>query len=82
MVSLWDTQFLVAFPTKDDWKYPSTWEIIEKSACHLVFAAYILGWTSVLLPRPGCGRGGLDWNKIRPNLRNILDNRFTVIYND
>jgi hypothetical protein len=33
----------------------------------------------VLLPRPGCGLGGLSWDKVRPALAGVLDDRFVVV---
>ena len=37
------------------------------------------GYTSVAIPRIGCGLGGLDWNDIRPLILSILkDVPFTV----
>lgn len=41
----------------------------------------ILGlWRYILLPRPGCGNGSLNWERdVRPVLAPVLDDRFSVI---
>lgn len=69
---------LVAFPTKDSWKDNSIPELIRNSALTLKQTADIMGWHYVLLPRPGCGMGGLEWENVKP-LLNMLDERFKVI---
>jgi len=53
--------------------------LIRQSARQLVEMADKFGWGSVVLPRPGCGNGGLDWDDVRPILEAILDDRFTVV---
>lgn len=54
---------LIMFPTKNEvWK-DSSLELIEKSAWHLITLQDWNKWKTVLLPRPGCGLGGLDWDE-------------------
>lgn len=37
-------------------------------------------WRRVVLPRLGCGYGGLVWEHVRPILAAVLDDRFTVVH--
>lgn len=70
---------IVAFPTKHNWRDPSPIELVERSAAELVGLANTNGWSRVLLTRPGCGRGGLKWNFVKPRLEFYMDNRFIVV---
>jgi hypothetical protein len=37
-------------------------------------------WQRVVLPRAGCGNGGLNWEMaVRPVLADILDDRFIAL---
>jgi hypothetical protein len=71
---------IVAFPTKKDWKLDSNLDLISCSALTLENTAKILGWEHILLTRPGCGNGGLDWSVVKQAISH-LDNRFKVINN-
>jgi hypothetical protein len=53
--------------------------LIERSSLELVALADEQGWTQVVLPRPGCGGGGLEWRQVRPLLQRHMDNRFHII---
>lgn len=70
----------VAFMTKDDWREKSDLKLIERAAHELMETIEEEGWSSVLLPRPGCGAGQLDWkSQVKPILIPILDERVTVV---
>lgn len=79
-ISLGGTRFLhfVAFPTKKDWKNDSDIDLIKLSALTLDLVATIMGWRHVLMTRPGCGMGGLDWGFVKKQI-DFLDDRFKVI---
>lgn len=74
-----ENKYLIAFPTKDHWRNPSKLSIIKTSTNLLLGFTYMMGLKHVLLPKPGCSNGGLDWNtEVMPLLEEKLDNRFTV----
>ena len=62
------------------WASVAVISMIIQSARELVVIADKNDWTYIVLPRPGCGAGDLDWNStVKPALTGILDNRFSVI---
>jgi hypothetical protein len=73
---------LVSFPTKYHWREKSNIDLIRRSAIQLYTISQAMGWAKILLPRPGCSNGGLDWEtQVRPTLIKILDERFWIISN-
>jgi len=72
------TYKLVAFPTKIDWRNPSDLDLIVRSAHHLSDLAY--PGDICLLPRPGCGLGGLSWeDEVRPRIRHLMHDGIIVV---
>lgn len=72
--------FILAFPTKNDWRQPSDWHLIQKSASELVKLTDGMNWKSVWLPPPGCGAGGLNWSGVAQGLAPLLNDRFTIVF--
>lgn len=72
---------LVTFPVKHHWRQRASLDLIIRSANELVALAdpKRMGWETILLPRPGCGNGGLSWHIVGSTLARILDDRFTVV---
>lgn len=79
------TRHIVAFPTKYHWRDHSDLLLIRKSAQDLVYLVERLEDdldkdVTVVLPRPGCGLGGLKWDRVKVVIEPILaDDRFRII---
>jgi len=67
-----------SFPVKYHWRERAVPSLIQKSCDRLHVIAASHPETSYLLPRPGCGNGGLDWRDVEPLCRNLPDNVFVV----
>ena len=61
------------------WAAKARMSIILDSATKLVNLINALGYENVILPRPGCGAGELDWDLVGPRLHRVLDDRFSCI---
>lgn len=70
---------IVTFPTKNDWKDDSDIALIEQSCEELVVLTDKLRWNQVVLTRPGCANGKLNWSDVKPILEKHLDDRFIII---
>lgn len=54
--------------------------IIEQSVQQLrALADTMPDWQMILLPRPGCGAGELDYAEVKPILEKYLDDRFHIV---
>jgi hypothetical protein len=70
---------IVTFPVEETpWSLPDI-RIIFRSAQELRLLADRSGWQHIVVPRPGCGGGGLAWQDVQPVLVPWFDHRFLVI---
>lgn len=70
---------LVSFPVEEDPFCHPELSLIERSCRELVALTDERGWTDLVVPRPGCGSGGLAWADVRAVLGKHFDDRFQVI---
>jgi len=71
---------LITFPVKHHWKDKADIKLIERSCQELMAMINVYDWKNVLLPRPGCGNGHLDWEtEVKPVIAPLLDERVTVV---
>jgi O-acetyl-ADP-ribose deacetylase (regulator of RNase III) len=56
--------WILNFPTKNHWKYPSKIEWIEQGLKYFSTNYQRGGITSIAFPKLGCSNGGLDWGTV------------------
>ena len=70
---------IITFPVEETpWSLPDP-RIIARSAGELRALADNSGLQRIIVPRPGCGGGGLAWKDVKPLLVPWLDERFRII---
>jgi O-acetyl-ADP-ribose deacetylase (regulator of RNase III) len=79
---LWkdDPQWILNFPTKRHWRYPSKLEYVEAGLHKFVERYENQGIREVAFPKLGCGNGGLPWSEVEPLMRSYLDGLPIRIY--
>jgi hypothetical protein len=75
----WTNLALITFPTKDDWRVPSTLSLIEQSARRIIQLLNDHQIPLLYAPRPGCGLGQLTWESVEPRLSRIFDDRIVIV---
>lgn len=75
IVSTGDTlvKYIINFPTKYNWNKPSKLEYIEIGLINLLKELENYpNINTILIPKLGCGLGGLDWSEVESIFKNIL----------
>lgn len=68
-----------SFPTIDRILDGAKLNLIEQSAMELKVLVDRFELRGVIVPRPGCGIGGLSYREVKPVLERFFDDRFTVV---
>lgn len=59
-------KYIINFPTKVHWRYPSKIEYIERGLSDLVVKINEYNIKSISVPPLGCGNGKLEWKEVKP----------------
>lgn len=65
-------KWIINFPTKKHWRYPSKPEWIEDGLEDLKKVISDKGIQSVAMPPLGCGNGGLEWSQVKATIEDKL----------
>lgn len=77
-----ENTFVCSFPVKHNWFENADLRLINKSAKLLIEMADKMKWSTVVIPRPGCGNGNLDYDAhVKPLLESLFDDRFIIVTN-
>ena len=68
-----------AVKTKPCWDRPATLALVMAAAQRIRTWAASRQSTRFIIPRLGCGHGGLEWRDLRAQFRAILPNNVTVV---
>lgn len=82
-VELGGPRWIINFPTKKHWRYPTKLEWLKDGLVALKNFLVENNVKSVAVPPLGCGNGGLDWQVVRPLIKaslSELDNVEVLVY--
>jgi len=77
-LGMYKSSVIFSFPVKHNWWEVADIELIRRSCVELTQMLDKLHLESVLLPRPGCGNGKLNWVDVKPVIAELLDDRVIV----
>lgn len=67
-----------SFPVKHHWAQQADINLIQTSC--LMLMSKLQPNEKVLLPRPGCGNGHLNWTDVKPIIEKLLDDRVYIVH--
>jgi len=73
-------KYIVNFPTKAHWRYPSKIEWIKDGLKDLHEQVQALKIESIAIPPLGCGNGGLNWDDVKPLIVEALSDLEINVY--
>lgn len=79
-VCIVDEYSIASFPTKECFWQKASLTLIERSAI-LLRHLTLEKWDCVLLPRVGCGLGGLKWETVSKTISKILSESMFIVVN-
>ena len=65
-------KYIINFPTKGHWRYPSRLSWIQSGLDDLKQKLQEYNISSVAIPPLGCGNGGLNWDEVKPVIETTL----------
>lgn len=70
---------LLSFPVKHKWMEKADRKLINRSADGLSkWIKYLGEDRKFVMPKPGCGNGGLQWENVRPLIAHLPDNVYVI----
>lgn len=79
-ISLWKKKLsIVTFPVKHNWWEDADLQLIGTSAYELAKIAGANKGKTYILPRPGCGNGRRNWEKVKKVIAPILPDNVCII---
>lgn len=69
-----EDHWILNFPTKNHWRYPSKLEYIEEGLKTFISKYKEWGIKSIAFPKLGCQHGGLKWSDVKPLMEHYLGN--------
>lgn len=73
-------RWIINFPTKGHWRAKSRIHDVADGLDDLHEVIKALGIASIALPPLGCGHGGLDWDEVRPLIKDRLRDLDVVVH--
>lgn len=70
---------IFSFPTINNLMDGGNMQLIKQSATIMVDYANQYKLNKIMVPRPGCNIAGFIWADVKPEIENILDDRFTIV---